>query len=75
MWFRVGMENCHNPNSTKTQLNLTQQKLGLADATEDVQNSSNLGISYCDKRFLTVALNSFLRQEVSFCDKKFLSVT
>ena len=29
-------------------------------------------ISFCDKKFLTVALNSFLWQEVSFCDKKFL---
>ena len=30
------------------------------DATEDVQNSSNLGISSYDKKFLTVAWNSFL---------------
>ena len=46
-----------------------------SDATKDVQNSGNLGISSYDKKFLTVAWNSFLWQEVSFCDKKFLPVT
>ena len=32
-------------------------------------------MSCCDKKFLTMALNSFLWQEVSFCDRKFLPLT
>ena len=39
-----------------------------SDATEDVQNSGNSGISSCDKKFLTV-------HEIFSFDKKFLSVT
>ena len=46
-----------------------------SDATKDVQNSCNSGISFHDKKLLTVAWNSFLWQEVSFCDKKFLPIT
>ena len=42
-----------------------------SDATKDFQNSGNLGMSSCDKKFLTVAWNLFLWQEVSFCEKIF----
>ena len=66
MFFFVGA------NSFSQKFRLKHQE---SDATEDVQNSGNLGISTCDKKFLTVAWNSFHWQEVSFCYKKFLHVT
>ena len=45
------------------------------DSTEDIQNSGNLGISSCDKKFLSVTRNFFLWQEIFATGRKFLPVT